>query len=282
MIAACAPRSRGCRRASWTSAAAATSEWADAPPRRHRSAGRAGARRSGGGVAGGDHRRVGLPDRAPARRRPGVLLRQEVRRPPRFSIVGGNSEAGVADVSRGIVDVAMVSRPRAPGDPARLSSRRSPRARSAWSPTGATRCRAWIVPGSGAVGGPLTAWERIAARAAPDRSSTPRSRPGRRRSPSSSRRWSTRRPSSRTRRGLLTAAPVRAFMRHAGSVGLRRPGLHRGVARRAVRGRAVHAANGGTAATPGGASSRWSPAAHHPGRCARFLRWIRTGRTARR
>ena len=48
------------------------------------------------------------------------FFRQEVKRPPRFQIVGGGSEAGVSDVSRGVVDVAMVSRPRAPDDPRAL------------------------------------------------------------------------------------------------------------------------------------------------------------------
>ena len=48
------------------------------------------------------------------------FYRQEARRPSRFQIVGGGSEAGVADVSRGVVDVAMVSRARAPDDPRAL------------------------------------------------------------------------------------------------------------------------------------------------------------------
>ena len=91
------------------------------------------------------------------------FYRQEVRRPPRFSIVGGNSEAGVADVSRGIVDVAMVSRPRAPGDPARLVF--APFAASAIC---LVTHRSNPVPGldraqlQGLVGGSLTTWEQIA------------------------------------------------------------------------------------------------------------------------
>ena len=48
------------------------------------------------------------------------FYRQEVRRPPRFTIVGGGSEAGVADAARGIVDLGMASRPPLPTDPAGL------------------------------------------------------------------------------------------------------------------------------------------------------------------
>jgi len=48
------------------------------------------------------------------------FYRQEVRRPPRFTIVGGGTEAGIADAARGIVDVGLASRARLPTDPAGL------------------------------------------------------------------------------------------------------------------------------------------------------------------
>jgi ABC-type phosphate transport system substrate-binding protein len=91
------------------------------------------------------------------------FYRQEVRRPPRFTIVGGGSEAGVSDVSRGIVDVAMVSRARLPDDPRRLVF--APFAASAIC---LVTHRSNPVPGfgraqlQGLVGGSLTSWPQIA------------------------------------------------------------------------------------------------------------------------
>jgi ABC-type phosphate transport system substrate-binding protein len=43
--------------------------------------------------------------------------RHDVRDPPRFSLVGGGTESGIADVARRIVDVGLVSRALGPGDP---------------------------------------------------------------------------------------------------------------------------------------------------------------------
>jgi ABC-type phosphate transport system substrate-binding protein len=91
------------------------------------------------------------------------FYRQEVRRPPRFRIVGGNTEAGITDVSRGVVDVAMVSRPRLPSDPRRLVF--APFAASAIC---LVTHRSNPVPGfdwaqlQGLVSGSLTRWEQIA------------------------------------------------------------------------------------------------------------------------
>lgn len=45
------------------------------------------------------------------------FYRHEVARPPRFEISGGGSGAGLADLSRGITDAALVSRELEPGDP---------------------------------------------------------------------------------------------------------------------------------------------------------------------
>jgi phosphate transport system substrate-binding protein len=45
------------------------------------------------------------------------FYRHSVRHPPRFSIVGGNTGTGIADVQRRIVDVGLVSRDLAPDDP---------------------------------------------------------------------------------------------------------------------------------------------------------------------
>ena len=48
---------------------------------------------------------------APARRRPRVVLPPRRRSgPPRFTIVGGGSDAGIADAARGIVDIGLASR----------------------------------------------------------------------------------------------------------------------------------------------------------------------------
>ncbi len=45
------------------------------------------------------------------------FYRREARKPPRFSIVGGGSAAGVADTARGIVDAGMTSRDLQAADP---------------------------------------------------------------------------------------------------------------------------------------------------------------------
>jgi len=45
------------------------------------------------------------------------FYRHSVRRAPRFSIVGGNTGTGIADVTRRIVDVGLVTRDLAPEDP---------------------------------------------------------------------------------------------------------------------------------------------------------------------
>ena len=56
------------------------------------------------------------------------FYRHSVRRPPRFSIVGGGSGTGIADAARGIVDVGLASRALEADDPPGL--RFSPIARS--------------------------------------------------------------------------------------------------------------------------------------------------------
>jgi ABC-type phosphate transport system substrate-binding protein len=90
------------------------------------------------------------------------FYRQEARRPARFRIVGGNSEAGVADVSRGVVDVAMVSRPRASDDPRALVF--TPFAASAIC---LVTNRATRLPGldraqlQALVGGAVTSWSQL-------------------------------------------------------------------------------------------------------------------------
>ena len=48
------------------------------------------------------------------------FYRRAVRRPPRFELVGGNTITGLSDVSRGISDVGLAARGRAAGDPAGL------------------------------------------------------------------------------------------------------------------------------------------------------------------
>jgi phosphate transport system substrate-binding protein len=48
------------------------------------------------------------------------FYRHEVRNPPRFSIVGGNTGTGIADATRRIVQVGLVSRALGPDDPSGL------------------------------------------------------------------------------------------------------------------------------------------------------------------
>jgi phosphate transport system substrate-binding protein len=48
------------------------------------------------------------------------FYRHEVRRPPRFSLVGGDTAVGIADVTRGITDLGMAARSQLPTDPAGL------------------------------------------------------------------------------------------------------------------------------------------------------------------
>ena len=45
------------------------------------------------------------------------FYRHEVRRPARFSLVGGGTGTGIADAARGVVDAGLVSRNLIPGDP---------------------------------------------------------------------------------------------------------------------------------------------------------------------
>ena len=49
------------------------------------------------------------------------FYRHDVQRPGRFTLVGGGTGAGIADAARGIVDIGLASRPRAPTDPAGLT-----------------------------------------------------------------------------------------------------------------------------------------------------------------
>jgi phosphate transport system substrate-binding protein len=48
------------------------------------------------------------------------FYRHSVRRPPRFSIVGGGTETGIADAARGVVDIGLASRALRPDDPVRV------------------------------------------------------------------------------------------------------------------------------------------------------------------
>jgi phosphate transport system substrate-binding protein len=45
------------------------------------------------------------------------FYRHDVQRPPRFTLVGGGTDAGVADAARGIVDIGLASRAPRPTDP---------------------------------------------------------------------------------------------------------------------------------------------------------------------
>jgi ABC-type phosphate transport system substrate-binding protein len=52
------------------------------------------------------------------------FYRHDVPRPPRFEISGGGTDPGVADLTRGITDAALVSRELEPGDPPGLQIHR--------------------------------------------------------------------------------------------------------------------------------------------------------------
>jgi phosphate transport system substrate-binding protein len=90
------------------------------------------------------------------------FYRHSVRRPPRFSIVGGGSGTGIADAARGIVDVGLASRELGDDDPAGL--RFSP---IAWSGVCLVTNRANPVPGiaraqmQAFVAGLLTSWALV-------------------------------------------------------------------------------------------------------------------------
>jgi phosphate transport system substrate-binding protein len=90
------------------------------------------------------------------------FYRHSVRKPPRFSIVGGGSGTGIADAARGVVDVGLASRELGPDDPKRL--RFSP---IAWSGVCLVTSRANPVPGIGRaqlqafVAGLLTSWAQV-------------------------------------------------------------------------------------------------------------------------
>jgi phosphate transport system substrate-binding protein len=90
------------------------------------------------------------------------FYRHSVRKPPRFSIVGGGSGTGIADAARGIVDVGLASRELEDDDPAGL--RFSP---IAWSGVCLVTNRANPVPGvtrgqiQAFVAGLLTSWTQV-------------------------------------------------------------------------------------------------------------------------
>jgi len=97
------------------------------------------------------------------------FYRHSVRRPPRFSIVGGGTGTGIADVARGIVDIGLASRPLEPTDPPGL--RLSPIAMSGIC---LATNRANPLPGlnraqvNGQVAGLLTSWTQIPGSARTD------------------------------------------------------------------------------------------------------------------
>jgi phosphate transport system substrate-binding protein len=97
------------------------------------------------------------------------FYRHSVRKPPRFSIVGGGSGTGIADVARGIVDVGLASRELGDDDPSGL--RMSP---IAWSGVCIVTNRANPVPGitrpqiQAWVSGLLTSWTQMPGAARTD------------------------------------------------------------------------------------------------------------------
>ena len=129
--------------------------------------------------------------------------RRAVRHPPRFTLTGGGSAAGLSDTARGIVDVGLTIRPRSPTIP------------PGWC-AAARRERRLLVPPNRAnpipslnraqiqdlVSGRVTVWEHVAG--APMTGRSPRPRRGRRRA---SARCSSR-PSSTSRRARLPPADV--------------------------------------------------------------------------
>ena len=70
--------------------------------------------------AGGDDPRERLVHDVAAGRRPRMVLPARGPPPAAFTLVGGGTEAGIADAARGIVDVGLASRARLPTDPGGL------------------------------------------------------------------------------------------------------------------------------------------------------------------
>jgi len=96
------------------------------------------------------------------------FYRHETRRPPRFEISGGGSSPGLADLSRGITDAALVSRELEPGDPPRLRLHRL-----AWSgvclpPTTPTPSRSSHTVLQDIVAGRVTSWSQVPGSARTD------------------------------------------------------------------------------------------------------------------
>jgi phosphate transport system substrate-binding protein len=97
------------------------------------------------------------------------FYRHSVRRPPRFSIVGGGTGTGIADVKRRIVNVGLASRELAPDDPPGLVF--SP---IAWSGVCIVSNRANPVPAitrpeiQAWVAGQLTSWTQVPGAARTD------------------------------------------------------------------------------------------------------------------
>ena len=97
------------------------------------------------------------------------FYRHDTRRPPRFEISGGGTGPGLADLSRGITDAALVSRELEPGDPRGLRMHRL-----AWSGVCLASHTTNPVPGisrallQDIVAGRVTSWSQVPGSARTD------------------------------------------------------------------------------------------------------------------
>ena len=198
------------------------------------------------------------------------FYRHAVNDPPRFSLVGGVSQSGIADAERGIVDAGMVARNLIPGDPADLvltpvalsgmcvvTNRANPRTRrhARADPGRHRRPRDGLEPDAG-----------LAAHR-PDRSGRPR--PDERHrgaAPVGVRR--RRDAAGRPRRHARVRDPGARLRRaDAGRARLPRPGARRPPACRGLRGGRLHAGDDQERHVPGAcAPSASSPAASRAAR----------------
>jgi phosphate transport system substrate-binding protein len=213
------------------------------------------------------------------------FYRHDVKRPGRFVLVGGGSGAGVADAARGIVDVGLASRPRAPTDPPGL----------AFTPFAASGIclvtnAANRVPGlthaqlQDLVAARATAWSQIAGSTRADAIAAAALAEGTgARSVFLSTFVATETPVAYTARAFVTAAQVRDYVRATpaawGYVDVAfTSGLHvvpfEGVAcsRATIASGAYTGRRDLSFVTPGAPSAA----------AARFIRWVRTSRVARR
>jgi phosphate transport system substrate-binding protein len=213
------------------------------------------------------------------------FYRHSVRRAPRFSIVGGGTGTGIADVARGIVDIGLASRPLEPTDPPGL--RMSP---IAISGVCLATNRANPLPGltraqvNGQVAGLLTSWTQFpgSARTDPIVSVAMDERAGAR-SVFLSVFIDLTTPIAYTPRSLATAAQVRDYIRETpaalGYIDLAYTGDLHAVPYEGIPCTRTTIADG---TYPARRALSFITHGRPRGEVRRFLRWIQRSKTARR